>query len=368
MIEYDVAIVGGGLLGSAFGWGLARSGQRCVIFDEGDNAIRTARANFGLVWVQGKGKGMPAYARWSLKACQLWSGFAAELEDSSGIALHYFKGGYDIATDEAELERSVSRLHQIRDEMGDDAYDFEVLDHKGLKQAMPMIGDIPGATYTEHDGHCNPLLLLRALHGDMQTKGATYRPNCPVSTVNPVSGGGFDLIGRSGETLARAAKVVISAGHGSPALARPLAIDLPIHADQGQILVTEKAAPVMHHATNVVRQTDNGSLLLGASRKAIGLDTRTDVKTLAAIAKRCIKIFPVLGQLRLQRAWGGLRVMTPDEFPVYQQSESHPGVFSFACHSGVTLAACHALEVSRWVIDGAIPDIFDPFHPRRFHV
>ena len=48
MAEYDVCVIGGGLLGSAFGWGLVREGQRCVVLDEGDGAIRTAR-----------GKGIP---------------------------------------------------------------------------------------------------------------------------------------------------------------------------------------------------------------------------------------------------------------------------------------------------------------------
>ena len=40
MAEYDVCVIGGGLLGSAFGWGLVREGQRCVVLDEGDGAIR----------------------------------------------------------------------------------------------------------------------------------------------------------------------------------------------------------------------------------------------------------------------------------------------------------------------------------------
>ena len=66
MKDYDVAIVGGGLLGSAFAYGLAVLGVRTIVLDEGDNAIRTARGNFGLVWVQGKGRGMPDYAQWSL--------------------------------------------------------------------------------------------------------------------------------------------------------------------------------------------------------------------------------------------------------------------------------------------------------------
>ena len=36
MKDYDVAIIGGGLLGSAFAWGLAARGQRSIVFDEGD--------------------------------------------------------------------------------------------------------------------------------------------------------------------------------------------------------------------------------------------------------------------------------------------------------------------------------------------
>ena len=88
MPDHDVAIIGGGLLGSAFGWGLARSGLKPVIFDEGDAAIRTARGNFGLVWVQSKGRTMPEYAAWSHRASQLWTGFAQELAENTGVDVH----------------------------------------------------------------------------------------------------------------------------------------------------------------------------------------------------------------------------------------------------------------------------------------
>ena len=49
---------------------------------------------------------------------------------------------------------------------------------------------------------------------------------------------------------------------------------------------------------------------------------------------------------RLVRHWAGLRIMTPDGYPIYAQSESHPGAFVALCHSGVTLAAVHADEVA----------------------
>ena len=51
MKDYDVAIVGGGLLGSAFAWGLADQGLDTIVCDEGDNAI-LARTHQGLQRVQ----------------------------------------------------------------------------------------------------------------------------------------------------------------------------------------------------------------------------------------------------------------------------------------------------------------------------
>lgn len=369
MRDHDVAIVGGGLLGSAFGWGLARAGQRVVVLDEGDTAIRTARGNFGLVWVQGKGEAMPEYAAWSLRASALWPDFAAELEHSTGVDVHYVKEGYNILATEAELEQAITAQSELSASMGEGAYDFEVLGASAVKSVAPLVADtVPGAIHTVHDGHCNPLFLMRALHQDMQAKGAEYRPHTPVGTIRPRSGGGFDLLDAQGGGLASAARVIVAAGHGSADLVRDLGIDLPVMADQGQVLVTEKVRDTMSFATGTVRQTDNGSFLLGASSKEIGLDTRTDLATLAQIARNCIAVFPFLAGLRLQRAWGALRVMTPDECPVYQQSQTHPGLFSFACHSGVTLASVHALEVANWVEKGTIPPEFEVFHPRRFHV
>ena len=59
---FDVAVVGGGLVGVATAWGLAREGCRVAVLDEGDRAVRASRGNFALVWVQSKGLGLAPYA------------------------------------------------------------------------------------------------------------------------------------------------------------------------------------------------------------------------------------------------------------------------------------------------------------------
>ncbi|MDH3377635.1 MAG: FAD-binding oxidoreductase, partial [Gammaproteobacteria bacterium] len=114
MKVFDVAIVGGGLLGSAFGWGLAMRGTKTVVFDEGDNAIRTARGNFGLVWVQGKGRGMPEYARWSLQSSREWTEFAARIREETGVNTHYRRpGGYNICLDDDEMSATIEQLSTL---------------------------------------------------------------------------------------------------------------------------------------------------------------------------------------------------------------------------------------------------------------
>ena len=79
-------------------------------------------------------------------------------------------------------------------------------------------------------------------------------------------------------------------------------------------------------------------------------------------------MLPPLARARMVRAWGALRPMTPDEFPAYAQSAACPGAFVAACHSGVTLAAVHARELARAIAEGALPDSWSAFHPRRFDV
>lgn len=369
MKDYDIAIIGGGLLGSAFGWGLASRDQRTVVFDEGDNAIRTARGNFGLVWVQGKGVGMPEYAKWSLDSALEWTGFAERLERETGIDIHYERrGGFVICLNDEEMQSNVDQLETLRRESGERGYEFETLKYSELRKRIPIIGKVSGATYCPHDGHCNPLKLLRALHTGYLNTGGQYQPWTKITEINPRDGGGFLLSTAEGQSVASAEKIIVAAGHGSPELGKQVGLDVPVFPDQGQVIVTEKTEALLDYPTNYVRQTDEGGFLLGPSSKDAGFDLSTEPGTLQAISRQCVQAFPLLEKLRVQRVWAALRIMTPDGFPAYQQSDSHPGAFSFACHSGVTLAANHALKVTDWVVQGAIPSEYQAFHPRRFDV
>jgi glycine/D-amino acid oxidase-like deaminating enzyme len=137
---FDCIVIGGGLVGSAIGYGLVRRGLTTAILDEGDLAFRASRGNFGLVWVQGKGKDRPEYARWSMFAAHNWPQFNAELQELTGVNPGYSgKGGVALALDDAELAQLVQELQIIRQQVGGD-YQFEVLEHAALARKLPGLG------------------------------------------------------------------------------------------------------------------------------------------------------------------------------------------------------------------------------------
>jgi len=365
MTDYDVIVVGGGMIGAAIGYGLTRLGQKAALLDEGDVAFRAARGNFGLIWVQGKGAECPQYARWTQRSADIWAGFNHELEEITNIDTAYSRpGGIHFCLDEEELaQRRTLMADMVADSKGD--FQCEGLDHKALAELMPGIGPtVTGGSYSPQDGHVNPLYLLRALHAAFKAKGG-HTHHEPVIDL-AWKDGAFKLT--TAKKTYTAAKIVLAAGLSNRQLAPKVGLNVPVSPQRGQILVTEKLQPFMDYPTIYTRQTQEGSIQLGDSHEDVGLDEGTSVNVMHAIASRAIRLFPCLKRARIVRSWGALRILTPDALPVYDQSQSCPGAFSASAHSGVTLAGAHALDFARYVVEGKLPASLDALSERRFHV
>jgi glycine/D-amino acid oxidase-like deaminating enzyme len=363
----DVIVIGGGLVGTAVAYGLARHRATVLVLDEGDQAFRASRGNFGLVWVQGKGYGFAPYARWTLRSAGAWPQLAQALLDETGVDVQLRQpGGFAFCFSEAELEERRQRLQSIRNDLGGkyDDYPFDMLDAAEVRERVPHIGpEVVGASYTPMDGHANPLKLLRAFHAALQQRGVEVAPGTPVQHIERADG--LFTVHAGGERY-QADRVVLAAGLGNRALAEQVGLHAPVRPNRGQVLIGERAGHFLDYPTLNVRQTDEGTIQLGDSMEEVGFDDSTTSDVLAAIARRGVRSFPVLAGLKLVRAWGALRVMRPDGFPIYQQSPTHPGAFVTTCHSGVTLAANHALTIAPWILDGRKPSGIENFEGSRF--
>ncbi len=366
--DFDVAVVGGGLVGAAIAYGLARRGQRVAVLDEGDMAIRASRGNFALVWVQAKGLGMPEYAAWTVRSSEAWSGLAAELAVETGLDVSFQRpGGLHLCLSETELEGRRQTLMRFHNQAGVARYTTEMLDRSALQKLVPEIGpDVVGGSYSALDGHVNSLRLFRALHTAMQQRGVVYLPGHPVTAIDKV-GGGFQI--RTAKSEMRAAKVVLAAGNANAQLAPMVGLSAPMKPERGQIIVTERVRSFLHHPIATLRQTDEGTVMIGDSREDGTDPADMNLQINSVMASRAVRMFPVLGSLNIVRTWRAIRVMPADGFPIYDQSTSHPGAFLVTCHSGVTLAAIHALALAPMIATGALDiNSVGSFSARRFDV
>lgn len=365
--SFDAIVVGGGLVGAAIAWGLLRQGLATVLLDEGDVAYRASRGNFGLVWVQSKGLGAPWYQRWTRASASVWPELAAELATRTGsdVGLHQ-PGGVHLCLSDTEMAERAARMARMQAESGNHPYEYRMIEAAELRDMLPGLGPrVVGASWTPYDGHANPLRLLHALHRAFVEAGGDYVPNAKVEEGQAAP---HDFAVTAGGRRFAAPRIILAAGLGNAGLAPRFGLAAPVRPQRGQVLVTERAAELLPMPTTTVRQTQEGSLMMGDSMEEVGFDLRQTPDVMRQIAGRAVLCFPWIGRLTIVRAWSALRVMAPDGLPIYDQSARFPGAFTANCHSGVTLASAHARLLAPMIAVGALDPMLDPFTAGRFDV
>lgn len=362
----EILVIGAGVVGSALAYGIAKQGRRVVVLDGEDRDLRAARANFGLVWVQGKGSDAIAYDHLTRESSDLWPEFHRELVDTSGIRIDYSRlGGLIYCLGETEYANRARLNQRMAAEHGQT--DTWMVERAELERMLPAVAlgpEVTGASYCVRDGHVNPLQLLAALHRGIAVLGGDVIFRRPVTAITP-TGNGFTVIGADGPIQAE--RVIVAAGLATPALTEPLGLSMPIHSERGQLLVTERLAPMLPYPGSGLRQTADGTVMIGATKEHTD-DRSVTVASATTLARRATRILPALASARLVRQWSGFRVLPPDGVPIYAQSDRYPGLFAAACHSGVTLAAAHAAVVAPAFLEGRVQTDLSAFSNGRFDV
>lgn len=364
----EITIVGGGVVGLSVALGLLLAGRRVHVLDGVDGDARASQGNFGLVWGQGKGWNFAPYAKWTSDALAAWPEFAHKLADLSGIDVALDQsGGFEFFTDVAEMDEFALMLAQQQRHLGN-RFSPELLSGDDLRAQMPGIGrGVVGASYSQQDGHVNPLRFLRALRRAVGAAGGRVTMDAPVASIVPVTGGGFDLALANGQKV-RAGKVILCAGLGAMTLAADLGFSARIRPQRGELLITEKLRDHLPFLSSTIRQVDEGGVQIGGTKADAGLDDSETLDVMERLARHAVTVFPPLADVRVVRAWGALRVMSPDGYPVYARSNRYPGAYLVTCHSGVTLASLHASVLADWIdATPTAPDL-EAFDENRFAI
>ena len=180
MKEYDIAIIGGGVLGNTISYWLSilYDLNVCVIDKEHDVAIHSSTRNSGVIhypfYLNSKVK--KNFARAAFLSHSMWKVLAEEKK------IPWIQGGtIEIALDEGQHE-TLEKYMIWGKENGLTEEEISILDHNEIKQKEPNV-DCYSGLYCTKEGSTNYGLLTHAVKDLSKNNDVDFLFNCNVNNV-----------------------------------------------------------------------------------------------------------------------------------------------------------------------------------------
>ena len=362
----DVVIVGGGIMGLALAWNLARSGVRDVVVLERSylNAGASGR-NGGGVRAQWS---TPVLIRLAQRSIELCRRFAVDM----GVNVWMRQGGYLFLAPGVREARRVERFLRLHERCG---VPTRLVTPDEAVAIVPQLDRerFVAAAWNPDDAVVFPWPFLWGYAARAEALGVKILPFTAVTA--------FD---RSPAAL-RAVEttrgridcgvVVNAAGAWSKHVAALAGVELPNRPIRHEILATESTKPWLDPLVSVLgtglyfSQTQRGEIVggLGNPAEPEGLSFDSSLSFLARFARAIVQVAPITAALRVVRQWAGCYDVTPDNNPILGPAgfANFLQLSGFVGH-GFMMAPAVAERMARWMADGAPDEIFERFTLGRF--
>jgi glycine oxidase len=368
---YDVAIVGGGIIGASIAWELTADKLRVVVLDRQEPGREASWAAAGMLSpAPDSPRDLPLvpFAKESLK---LYPKFVQAIEEFSGKSAAYAcDGALEVfLSPEAEAE-SRTQLRELS-ELGIAA---ELVFAEAAQRMEGSISDAArAALWLPEEGTVEPRLLMDALLTAARNRGVEIRANCGAAGLLQDADRATGVLA-DGEKIA-AGHVVLAAGSYSGAIASSESLRrmVPTRPVRGQMVALRPAtaAPrlgcVVRSECGYLVPRRDGRIVAGSTSEEAGFEKCVSVAGIRKILDATIEMCPSLAGAQIVETWAGLRPGTPDDLPILGPADAS-GLWLATGHyrNGILLAPATAKVVRDW-ITGAQPAFkVNPFSPRRF--
>ncbi|MQY43975.1 FAD-dependent oxidoreductase [Epibacterium sp. SM1969] len=352
---YDIAVIGGGIMGCAAALRMSEGGLHTIVLDQGDLGQGASGVNAGTLSLQIKRVKLMPYA---LKGHHEW--------EAMGDAVGFRKtGGYSLAFTEREAEL----LHERQILKAEAGAPIEFVSNNHIRAAEPNLTQkVLTASYCSEDGYANSSLTGQFFRGRLRDQGIAYRERCAVSAIN--QSGGFTLQTSQGQV--RAHRVLLAAGAWLKPVAAMLDVDLPVNARINTVSVTERmpklTSTVIGHATGLLtmKQKANGTVLVGGGWQGRGTPQEGRGQVMASSVQPNLALaqfaLPALAGARVLRSWTGFEANVPDFYPLAGELPGVEGAFVLGCVRGGYTIGPYIGKLMGDFILGREPELplFDP--------
>ena len=358
MKNWDVIIIGGGIIGLSLAIALRKRGATVLIVERGEPGHEASHAAGGMLVDSPLETPAALQPLASASAC-MYPEFTHEIEVESGMKV-------DLRDPGAILLLSVEDAEHNPEFVANHLLSFP------LKELEPALAITNRPALYLNERSVDPRALSAAAWQAAKRRGVDFSSGDPVQSIVFDHGSVGSIVRARTDFLG--AKIVNCAGAWSgqitPGQLGPH--PLPTRPVKGQMLCL--AMPARTLLKHVVRAPEvyliprsDGRLLVGATVEEAGFDKRTDPATIQRLHKAAVALAPQLADARFLDAWAGLRPGTPDALPILGAT-STPGYYVATGHfrDGILLAPITA-EVMADVIEAKTPPYdLTPFSPARF--
>ncbi len=384
----DTIIVGGGIVGAATAYFLARKGVRVHLLEAEEPGWGASGRNPGFQWLHTRKAGLQM--RLGLAGRTLSDTLVEEIDDFEfrpcGGLIYFFD------------ERLLPLFESFVAERRQAGLPTELLDAKAARGLCPALSEaVIGASWNPLDAHQDTRKLVGALVEAARRHGAIVRPGARVDALLM---NGQRCIGvQTGDESIGAGTVVLAAGAWTPKLMEPQGVAVPITAMRLQVAETEPApfrfGPLLYGPTALKQyafirdlpdytgagtthpleavcdgieflelavQRADGRLLLGCPMDFPGLDDRPTVGGLALTLAVLAESLPPVRSLAVERVWAGLLPQTADALPILGPVPGIDGLMLNAGHVFGNLAGPLSGKLVAQALTGEMPDFdLEPF-------
>ena len=363
----DVAIIGGGIMGSAIALRLAQRGIAVTVIERGIPGAEASSAAAGILGPQMEAEGPGPLLELGLKSRALYPALAAELRDLTSIDVGYDRSGVlAVAFDEAgEAALSARRAWQLARGLR-----VESLSGEAAHAREPALGPaVRAALAFNDDAQVVARDLARAFSQAAAGAGARFLTGRYVRRVVIASDAvtGVEL---DGDVLP-AGVVVVAAGSWSGLVEGAGVPPTIVRPARGQLVSIETRPPLFRHVVSapggyLVPRRD-GTVLAGSTVEMAGFRKEVTVGGLAGILTMARTVIPALADAPVTGSWSNFRPFTEDHLPVLGATRVRGLVLATGhFRNGILLAPITAQAIAALIATGQAPIDLAPFAIERF--
>ena len=364
----EIVIIGGGIMGVATAYFLAKSGQRDIILLERD---LLAQASTGLC-VGGIRQQFshPANILLSQETVRVLQHF----EEEFGTRIDFRQVGYLFLTQEETTWDAFLECVKIQRQFG---VSVEILTPEDVKNRWPYIEmkNLKGGIFGPEDGYVDPYEVTMAIANKIRKMGIPLRERTEVIDIRSNNGRVQGVVTPQG--LISAKIIVNAAGAWGGEIAKMAGTDLPVHPYRRQVFITKAFDAIPPPVPMIIDQDTQfyirgyaPGILMGMTDldEPSSFHTHVDRDFLERLTATALEKVPVLEKAEILRGWGGLYAMTPDENPIIGEIPEIEGFYCATGFSGHGFQHGPAVGriLSELILDGKTEFDLSPFSCDRF--